>query len=171
MAGECAFVAASGGFCGAARATDFFDGDAPALRLQPLVAEARPPIELASVQARNPFDPAGSPWRTSGSPAPVIASTPGQVRGIVALPGVEMALTDRGAVKPGESLDAGRLLSVKTNGAMVDTLAGPQALVFPGSSHPSLQELNQAKPLTPLQPAAQPTRQSSPPAASIQGKS
>jgi len=119
-------------------------GPAPALRLDPVQAEALPPLVLVSVPTRNPFDPAGTAWQAAGSPASEAA--PGQVRGIVVLPGVGVAMTDRGAVKPGQALDAGRLVSVKVAGAVVDTPGGRQALVLPGSNRPRLQDLNQAKP-------------------------
>ena len=145
------------GFLAFGAAKIFLGGEAPPLRLDPLRTEAMPPLALASAGTRNPFDPAGAAWLAADSPGP--AATPGQVRGIVVLPGVAVALTDRGAVKPGAALDAGRLRSVKTTGAVVDTPGGPQALVLPGSNRPSLQDLNRARPAAPSV------------AASIQGKS
>ena len=122
----------------------FVSGAVPALRLDPLPAEALPPLAQVSVPTRNPFDPSGTAWQAAGSP--VSAAAPGQVRGIVVLPGVGVAMTDRGAVKPGEALDAGRLVSVKVAGAVVDTPGGRQALVLPGSNRPSLQDMNRARP-------------------------
>jgi hypothetical protein len=134
----------------------FFAGETPLLRFDPVVATSLPPLALASASTRNPFDPTGSPWQAADAPAPTAA--PGQVRGIVVLPGVGVALTDRGVIKTGESLDAGRLLSVKISGVMVDTPSGPQGLLLPGANRPALQDLNQEKPAAP------------PPAVSKQGK-
>jgi hypothetical protein len=123
----------------------FFAGETPALRLEPVTVEALPPLALAGAATRNPFDAAGTAWLAAGSTGP--EATPGQVRGIVVLPGIGLAMTDRGPVKPGASLDAGRLLSVKAAGAVVATPTGPQALALPGSNRPTLQDLNQAKPM------------------------
>ena len=145
------------GFLAFGAAKIFLGGEAPPLRLDPLTTAALPPLALASAGTRNPFDPAGAAWLAADSPGP--AATPGPVRGIVVLPGVAVALTDRGAVGPGAALDAGRLRSVKTSGAVVDTPDGPQPLALPGSNRPSLQELNRAR------PAALPVT------ASIRGKS
>lgn len=134
----------------------FLAGDAPALRLEPVTAAAWPALVLASAQARNPFDPAGTPWFAAGSAAPP-GPAPGELRGIIVLPGVAVALTDHGAVKPGASLDKGRLLSVKAAGAVVDTPSGRKTLTLPGSGGLTLQQLNQAnkpKAATPLAPPA-----------------
>jgi hypothetical protein len=124
----------------------FFVGEVPPLRLDPLSTQALPALVLANASSRNPFDPAGTPWALASAPAPAKA---GQVRGIVVLPGVAVALTEGGVVKPGQSLDDGQLLSVKTSGAVVDTPTGRQTLILPESNRPkSFQALNQAKPAT-----------------------
>ena len=131
----------------------FLGAEAPALRIDPVPAEALPPrapanvANVPGVQARNPFDPAGTPWQATGSPAAEAA--PGQLRGIVVLPGVGVAMTDGGAVRPGEALEAGRLVSVRVSGVVVETPGGQKSLALPGANRPSLQELNQAQPAPP----------------------
>jgi hypothetical protein len=124
----------------------FFTEALPSLRLDAAATEAQitPPPSLSGLPGRNPFDPAGTPWQLAGSTAPAVS--PGQVRGIVVLPGVGVALTDGGVIAPGAELDAGRLMSVKSSGAVVDTPVGPKALTLPGSNRPTLQDLNQASP-------------------------
>ena len=137
----------------------FLGAEAPALRIDPVGAEALPPHAAANVphvpniQARNPFDPAGTPWQAADSPATEAA--PGQLRGIVVLPGVGVAMTDRGAVRPGEALEAGRVVSVRVSGVVVETPGGQKPLALPGANRPSLQELNQARPGTPAPASTQ----------------
>lgn len=136
-------------------------GEVAKLRIEPVSAPAWPLLALPSAQARNPFDPAGTPWHVASSAAPVVAT--GQLRGIIVLPGVSVALTDKGAVKPGESLTVGRLVSVKAREAVVQTPSGLQALTLPGASRPTLRQLNQAN-------KPKPSSQSAPPVASNQGR-
>ncbi len=124
----------------------FFGGETPVLHLEAITVQPLRPSALARTATRNPFDATGTAWLAAGSPG--AEATPGQVRGIVVLPGVGMAMTDRGPVKPGGSLDAGRLISVKPTGAVVATPSGLQALVLPGTKRPTLQDLNQAKPIS-----------------------
>ncbi len=135
----------------------FLAAEAPALLVEPLLAEAWPVPVLPSGQARNPFDPAGTPWHVASSTARV--PTGGQLRGIVILPGVSVVLTEQGAVKPGESLLVGRLVSVTGREAVVQTPSGPQALTLPGANRPTLGDLNQAK-------EPKPSSQSAPPGVS-----
>ncbi len=132
----------------------FLAAEAPALLVEPVSPETWPVPALLSGQARNPFDPAGTPWHFASSTARV--PTAGQLRGIVVLPGVSVVLTDQGAVKPGESLVVGRLVSVRAREAVVQTPGGPQVLTLPGANRPTLRELNQAN-------EPRPSSQSAPP--------
>lgn len=115
-----------------------------ALRLDRATIEV-PVAQIITPPARNPFDPGGTHWRTS---APSMAApATGQILGILALPGVGVALTDRGAVHPGETLKEGELVSVAPSGAVVDAPGGHQKLELPGGRRPRLQDLNKAAPV------------------------
>lgn len=141
----------------------FLVAEAPELRIEPASVDGWPVLALPSGQARNPFDPAGTPWHTASStPPPVVGA--GKLRGIMVLPGVTVALTDQGALKPAGSAAPGRFLSVKAREVVLQTPSGPQAFTLPGASRPTLRQLNRANE---RKPSSQPV----PPVPSNQGKS
>lgn len=93
---------------------------------------------------RNPFDVSGTPWREAGEKPGVPVST-GALKGVILLPGVKVAVTDSGVVRPGDSFQQGRLKTVQSGRAIVESGSGSdQALKPPGADRPRLEDINRA---------------------------
>jgi hypothetical protein len=92
---------------------------------------------------RNPFDPSGTPWSAAGEKPGAPAST-GALKGVILLPGVRVAVTDDGVLRPGDRFQQGRLKTVQATGVEVDTANGARTLKTPGADRPRLQDINRA---------------------------
>jgi hypothetical protein len=110
-----------------------------------------PPPPPEALGERNPFDPAGMVWREAKGESDVTGT--GEFKGVIALPGLRLAVTDRGSVKAGEMLGAGRVVAIEDRAVLVDTGSGRQTLETPGMQRPKLRDFNRAsKPaLAPVQ--------------------
>lgn len=123
-------------------------GDAALPDLRPLrVAELAPPPLAQTPGERNPFDPSGMAWREPKDDEASAGS--GELKGIIVLPGVRRAVTDRGSVGTGEALGAGRIVSIDDRAVVVDTGSGRKPLETPGVRRPRLQDLNRVGKLAP----------------------
>ncbi|GBG02285.1 hypothetical protein AZSI13_16120 [Azospira sp. I13] len=107
----------------------------------PAAASAVAAAPLDYAQARNPFDPAGQPWGRVAAPQGNVRPS-GPVGGIMMFPGVSLALTPGGAVKPGEALANGTLKEVGATQVTVQTPEGTKVVDLPARRRPSLQQLN-----------------------------
>jgi hypothetical protein len=94
--------------------------------------------------SRNPYDAGGTPWRTAaGDDAG--GSAVGNFKGVVVLPGVRLAVTDRGTQKLGDQLPEGRIVAIDSGRVLVGGEGrATQRLETPGSRRPRLADINRA---------------------------
>lgn len=123
----------------------FIGGSEALPAITPLkVAAIEYPAAATQTAIRNPFDPSGTHWQqTRTDPAPESASS--ALSGVVVLPGVRVAITDGGIVKPGEALAGGKFRGIHGDRLSVETVAGRmEKIEGPGVSRPYLKDINQA---------------------------
>lgn len=101
-------------------------------------------VLLDGLTSRNPFDANGNSWQVAGSATPTVARSSGI--GIIVLPGVGVAMTDRGTVKMENCLTLGAFFRSKQPVESSSEVRpdGPKDLDLPSSTHPTLKQLNQA---------------------------
>lgn len=106
-------------------------------------------IDPQSFQAidRNPFDSSQTPW-TGDVPSEGSGETPkpsgGSVKGIIQLPGVTAAFTDRGLVVSGQALGNGKLKGIAGDNLILETAEGDQPLPLNRPPRRTLESLNRA---------------------------
>lgn len=108
--------------------------------LSPLLLQ--PPPAAAEVGARNPFDPAAGRWLAAAPEGP---RAPGELRGVLVLPGVRAAVTGGGVVLVGEPLAEGRLVGIRGDKLLVqreDAAGAVDEIEVPALHTPTLESLN-----------------------------
>lgn len=106
---------------------------------------AQPIQQLAAIPGtgnRNPFDPASAQWsvaRPDDSPAQT-----GELRGIIRLPGVQLALTGSGTARIGEPVAGGKIRRILNDRIVVENATGMKEIELPSAHRPTLNALNKA---------------------------
>lgn len=93
---------------------------------------------------RNPFDPSGNHWQDARADlAP--AAERGALSGLIVLPGLRLAITNTGVVKPGETLAGGKFRGIRGDQITIETATGGlEKIDGPGAVRPRLTDINQA---------------------------
>lgn len=117
----------------------------PMAEIRPLTqAEvAEPPASPVTEITRNPFDPAGSPWRLSASTTDDKPAA-GAVKGVMILPGVKAVITDGATVRFGETLAGGTIIGVDRQQLLLEGPGGRTRIDLPGAQRPHLKDLNRS---------------------------
>lgn len=123
----------------------FLGGSEPLPEIVPLkIAALDIPAAPQNLTKRNPFDPSGTHWQDARVDSPPIAEH-GALSGLVVLPGVHMALTEGGIVKPGGALGGGKFRGFRGDVVNVEIAPGRfEKIEGPGANRPHLQDINQA---------------------------
>jgi hypothetical protein len=116
----------------------------------PFTLSPLPLPAVPSVADGNPFDPGRLAWRLPEDQD--LAGGAGEVKGVILLPGIRRAVTDKGSAKPGETIGAGRLLAVEGGSVVIDDGGGPKKIETPGARRPRLEDLNRAAPAAARRP-------------------
>lgn len=123
-----------------------FSGGSEALpEIVPLkVAALDFPATATEPVKRNPFDPSGAHWQDARTDLAPVAER-GTLSGLVVLPGLRLAITDTGVVKPGEALAGGTFRGFRGDQVSVETATGGlKNIDGPGANRPRLKDINQA---------------------------
>lgn len=108
--------------------------------IRPLqIAALAVPAAGGALGERNPFDAYGAAWREAAAEQ---ARGEGDFKGVIILPGLRLAITDRGSIRVGDALGPGRIVAVENGRVVVDTGAGRQPLQTPGARRPRMEDLN-----------------------------
>jgi hypothetical protein len=98
--------------------------------------------QVSESVARNPFDPEGGHWGTAVATAP---ASGGELRGVMLMPGVSVALTGTGVVRLGEQLAGGRVKEIRANKVIVRRDSETVELDLASANRPTLQSLNRRR--------------------------
>jgi hypothetical protein len=123
-----------------------FSGGSETLpEIMPLkVATLDHPAAATEPGKRNPFDPSGTHWQETRADLAPVAER-GALNGLVVLPGVRLAITDGGVVKPGEALAGGKFRGFRGDKVSIETATGRlEKIDGPGANRPRLNDINQA---------------------------
>ncbi len=121
-----------------------FGGSTILPEIAPLrVAPVALPTQGIESGSRNPFDPSGNHWQVDRSDG-AQAQKQGSLKGFMVLPGLSLAITDNGVVKPGESIVGGKFKGINGDRIAVDTAVGIATIDGPGMNRPRLENINQA---------------------------
>ena len=126
-----------------------FPGPALPLHLEPSTMLALPANHVIG-KFRNPFDANGTPWRKEADSD--VAHNGKQLKGIIVLPGVGVALTDQGRAKTGDPISQGVVVSVSRRGIAVAPSKdkGQETVLLSESERLTMRDLNSAgKPKSP----------------------
>lgn len=104
---------------------------------QPLPVMERPPLN----GNKNPFDSNAGHWKTADSKR----GGDGELRGILLLPGVQVAVTGSGIVRAGESMNGGKIAGIKQDRLIIQQENQNQEIKLPSAQRPTLQTLNKAQ--------------------------
>lgn len=127
----------------------FGSEDLPAVR--PLGLMGLPKhLELVRPLERNPFDPSGQHWIVAGTTTGAVIDPHG-FKGVMVLPGVRVALTSQGLIRPGESFRDGHLAEVSRRGIVVGKDARQESIKAPGTEYRRLEEINRKPPVASTQ--------------------
>lgn len=107
---------------------------------------AQPIQQLAAIPGtgdRNPFDPASVRW---GGAQPVdIPAQAGELRGIIRLPGIRLAVTGSGTVRIGEPVAGGKVRRILNDRIVVENEMGMKEIELPSAHRPTLEALNKTR--------------------------
>lgn len=107
---------------------------------------AQPIQQLAAIPGtgdRNPFDPASAQWSVA-RPDDSQAQT-GELRGIIRLPGVQLALTGSGTARIGEPVAGGKIRRILNDRIVVENATGMKEIELPSAHRPTLGAINKTR--------------------------
>lgn len=107
----------------------------PAQHIQQLAA-------IPGTGKRNPFDPASVPW--GGVQAADSQPQVGELRGIIRLPGVQLAVTGSGTARIGEAVSGGKIQRILNDRIVVESETGMKDIELPSAHHLTLDAINKA---------------------------
>jgi len=117
----------------------------------PKVQALKPvPIRLSALVseggARNPFAPDGGHWHSAvATTASASGTSGGELRGIILMPGVSVAVTGGGVVHLGGPLAGGRVKEIRANKVVVQRDAETVELELASAHRPTLESLNRSR--------------------------
>ena len=128
-----------------------------ALHLEPTSMIDLPKSDVIT-KSRNPFDANGTPWRKEVDGD--VAHGSKQLKGIIVLPGVGVALTDHGSAKMGDAISQGVVVSVGRRGIAVALTKDDEkpTVLLPESERLTMQDLNRNGKSTPPSDKTTPIR-------------
>jgi len=122
-------------------------------QVQPLTPEPiRLTMQVSDVTARNPFDPAGTHWRSLAVNTPPSSASAGGLRGVIVLPGVRAAMTGGEPVYVGGQLAGGRVIEIRANKVIVQRDGENVEMEVPSAHRPKLDSLSTSHRFQELKP-------------------